>query len=480
MAQSKSFFDDVKKEIECPVCQEQFSGIKETKILKCFHTFCKSCLEGWLRQQGGGTFSCPNCRQITECPNNNVNSLPSNLFYKQMVDIVEAYSGKGQENSSPCGSCDENRSLSCYCSECSSFLCEECAGAHRRLKVFSGHQVKEIANFGSNDVEDFARRANICNQHKDDLRFFCEPCEICICRDCAILDHVDHKKLSLEKGLEKKRSEIGIKMSEVEGNGTRLMKHKKYLEKRRLKVDNSFEQATKTVHETAETCINLIRQHEESVTEQLIKRKGTFQASFEHEMTRLDGKLTEIHDSLEFGRDVLSRDNLPEILNVEKLLERRLWELSAPFQQMLDLTEVGYTPNDVSSLTTLPGKLFTSSTEPSLSVAEGKGLTMAFEGEKATFTITTKDSKSQTTYSEIDQINVEISSKTETLKTITTDYKNGRYQVMYTPNEGGDFNVSITVRGEAIKDSPFRLTVTEKTQSKSKRSFSVQKMGPFR
>jgi len=457
MAQSKSFFDDVKKEIECPVCQEQFSGIKEPKILKCFHTFCKSCLEGWLRQQGGGTLSCPNCREITECPNN-----PSNLFYKQMVDIVEAYSGQGQEKSSACGSCDENRSLSCYCSECSSFLCEECAGAHRKLKIFSGHQVKEIANFGSNDVKDYARRANVCNQHQDDLRFFCEPCEICICRDCAILDHVDHRKISLEKGLEKKRLEIGTKMLEVEANGTRLEKHKKYLEKRRLTVDNSFEHATKAVHESAETCINLIRQHEESVTEQLIKRKGTFQVSFVNETTRLDGKLTEIHDSLEFGREVLARDNLPEILNVEKLLERRLRELSAPFQQMLDLTEVGYTPNDVSSLITFPGKLFTSSTEPSLSVAEGKGLTEALKGEKATFTITTKDSKSQTTYSEIDQINVEINSKTkETLKPMITDYKNGHYQVMYTPNEGGDFNVSISVRGEGIKDSPFRLTVTE-------------------
>lgn len=34
---------------------------------------------------------------------------------------------------------------------------------------------------------------------------------------------------------------------------------------------------------------------------------------------------------------------------------------------------------------------------------------------------------------------------------------------MYTSNEGGEFNVSITVKGEAIKDSPFRLTVTGKT-----------------
>ena len=117
MAQSKSCFDDVKKEIECPVCQEQFSGIKEPKILKCFHTFYKSCLEGRLRQQGGVTLSCPKCWQITECPNNSINNLPSNLFYKQMVNIVEAYSGQGQENSSPCGNFEENRSLSCYCSE---------------------------------------------------------------------------------------------------------------------------------------------------------------------------------------------------------------------------------------------------------------------------------------------------------------------------------------------------------------------------
>jgi len=278
------------------------------------------------------------------------------------------------------------------------------------------------------------------------------------------LDHVDHKKIPLEKGLEKKRSEIEIKLLEVEENGTRLMKHKAYLEKRRLKVDNSFEKATKIVHETAETCINLIRQHKESVTEQLIKQKGTFHISFGNEMTRLDGKLTEIRDSLEFGREVLSRENLPEILNVEQLLERRFRELSTPFIQMLDLTVVEYTPHDVSSLITFPGELFTSNTEPSSSVAEGKGLTEALKGEKAIFTITTKDSKSQTTYSEIDQINVEIISKTnETLKTTITDYKNGHYQVMYSSNEAGEFNVSITVRGEAIKDSPFRLTVTEKT-----------------
>ena len=59
MAQSKSFFDDVKKELECPVCQEQFSEINEPKIMKCLHTFCKTCLEAWLRQHREGQLSCP-------------------------------------------------------------------------------------------------------------------------------------------------------------------------------------------------------------------------------------------------------------------------------------------------------------------------------------------------------------------------------------------------------------------------------------
>ena len=66
MAQRKSFFDDVKKELECSVCQELFSEVNEPKILKCLHTFCKNCPEAWLRRQREGQLSCPTCRQITE------------------------------------------------------------------------------------------------------------------------------------------------------------------------------------------------------------------------------------------------------------------------------------------------------------------------------------------------------------------------------------------------------------------------------
>ena len=256
---------------------------------------------------------------------------------------------------------------------------------------------------------------------------------------------------------------LEAKIKEVQANRSRLRNHKESLEQRRLKVNHSFEQATEELHEVAERCINLIREHESCVTEELINQKESFQAQFLSQMTKLDGKLTEIDNSLEFGEDVIFRNNLPEILNVEEMLEKRLQELSKHFKPMLNLSEIRYIPNDVSSLVNTPGKLFITDTEPSLSVAEGQGLTKAFRGEKGTFTVITKDSKSQTTYSEIDKINVEVNSLKAmgTLRTSVTDLKNGHYQVMYTCDAAGDFNVSITVGGEAIKGSPFRLTVAD-------------------
>ena len=462
MARAKSFFDDVKKEIECPVCQEQFGANKQPKILKCLHTFCKSCLDGWLRQHRTGALSCPTCRTVTECPNNDIDSLPSNLFYKQMVEIVEAYTG--QEESSCCGKCDEQKSLRFYCHNCNCLLCEECAALHKKWKDFRGHQLKEIGQLDSSDVEDYSRKKNVCKEHDDKFRFFCEACQICICRDCAILGHVDHKKISLEKGLENKTTEIENKIREVQANGSLLRNKKESLEKRRIKVMSSFERATNSVRTVAEQWITFIRKHEADIIGKLMKQRDAFEAEFSNQMSSLDGRVVEIESSLSFGEEILSRRNLPEILNVEEMLENRLQELSVPFESTLVFPEFVYSSNDFSCLKDGPGKLIRTVTEPTVSVAEGRGLNEAIEGEESTFTVITKDMKGQVVYSEIDQVNVEIIS-INTMGILTasvTDSKNGRYRVKYRSETADDFKISVTIRGEAIKDSPFRLRVKKR------------------
>ena len=464
MAQSGNFFDDVRKELECSVCREQFSEVNDPKVLKCLHTFCKTCLEAWSRKQREGKLSCPTCRQITECPNNNIQCLPSNLFYKQMVEILEAYDGQGQEDSTHCGNCDGKKSLKFYCFDCNCFWCEDCAGAHKKIKVFSSHYVKEIRNFVSSDMQDYARKTNVCKKHKDELRFYCYKCNICICRDCALLEHRDHDFISLDQALENKKSEIGKKMQEVEANCSRLRNRKEFLEKERKRMNNSIDQAANEVHRGAEVCVNLIRQHEATMTEELLKQKGNLQDSFSAQMTALSEKMMEIDSSLEFGKDVIERNNLPEILNIEEILEGRFMELSYSrdeFLVELNFSGVKYVPSDMSSFKNALGKFCYSNTEPSMSVAQDKGLTEGYLGEDSTFTIITKDSQGQTTYSQIDEVNVDIQSlQTRRItKPSITDTKDGCYKVTYRPETAGEFSVSITVAGEAIMGSPFQLRV---------------------
>jgi len=354
-----------------------------------------------------------------------------------MVDIVKAYSGQGQEDSPHCGNCDERKSLKFYCADCNHFLCVDCAGAHRKMKALSGHQVREIGKFKPSDARDYARRGNVCKKHNDEVRFYRDQCVICICRDCAILDHREHNIVSLDNGLQKKKSEIENKMQEVQANVPLLKIKKEFLEMQRIRMIKSVEQATEEIHSAAEQNIDFIRQHELSVTERLMKQKETFDAAFSNTVTGLDEKLVEIESRLDFGREILQRNNLTEILNVEEVLEQRFQELMEPceFNLKVNCSAVKYVVNDLSSLKDSPGKLVTTNTEPSLTMVDGMGLTEGVQGEDCTFTVITKDSQGNKTHSEIDRVEVNIQSARtkETLKVNITNSQDGCYKVSYKP-----------------------------------------------
>ena len=243
-----------------------------------------------------------------------------------MVEIVEAYSGTGQEDDSlHCGNCVEKKPLQFYCFDCNT-LCEKCAGSHSKSKLFKGHHVKEIGKFESSDVQDYARKSSVCKNHKDELRFYCESCNVCICRDCAILEHRDdknHNVVSLEQGFENKKSDITSKMKDIAAIASRLRHQKQTLDKKRARVLGSIDKATSEIHRVAEQWISFIRQNEAAMTNKLLEPKNSFQDTFSAQMSSLDEKLIEIDNSLVFSSDVLARENLPEILNVEVILDRR-------------------------------------------------------------------------------------------------------------------------------------------------------------
>ena len=101
------------------------------------------------------------------------------------------------------------------------------------------------------------------------------------------------------------------------------------MEKQKTRFDTSVDQSTLKIHRVAEHRIDIIRRHEEAMTKELLKRKESFENEFSAKITDVNDKLTDIKSSLEFGRDILERNNLPEILNVEETLGRRFEDFSS-------------------------------------------------------------------------------------------------------------------------------------------------------
>jgi len=100
-----------------------------------------------------------------------------------------------------CTGCEENVAASHFCTDCSEWLCEPCAQAHRRVKVTKDHNVEPVSQVLANSAAAPAaatsaskRRLLMCPTHPNEpLKLYCDTCVKLTCRDCQLSEHRDHK-----------------------------------------------------------------------------------------------------------------------------------------------------------------------------------------------------------------------------------------------------------------------------------------------
>ena len=159
----------------CTICQSTYS---DPRLLPCFHSFCRSCLER-LSTSTPRKIKCPLCR--TE------HSLELGGVAKLLPNTQAA--SKSSLPVSKCGQC-QSQSVVSFCSECETFLCNLCHQAHGRMAIFQTHKV--VAPTEANMKP--KPKSFKCPKHpKESLDVYCIPCGSVICRDCALYSHNGHE-----------------------------------------------------------------------------------------------------------------------------------------------------------------------------------------------------------------------------------------------------------------------------------------------
>lgn len=148
----------------------------------------------------GGNLKCPLCHQICS-----VDDVIDNVF----ISSMPSFAGQNSASSSSmthdvkiCTGCEENVVATCYCVECTEWLCDQCEQAHRRVKVTKDHTIEPKEKAPQLDERrDQVRIQQLpCPLHPlEHLKLYCNTCSKLTCRDCQLVEHKEHKYQFLQE-----------------------------------------------------------------------------------------------------------------------------------------------------------------------------------------------------------------------------------------------------------------------------------------
>ena len=222
------------------------------------------------------------------------------------------------------------------------------------------------------------------------------------------------------------------------------------------------------VTKTVEEIIGRLREYEAETKTQLTKINQTQRREYKRRMADLQLCVKQLKASIEYDEGVLKKGECLEILQADNAaFSLREENLNIQEVELYRPQHVYYVLNQETFNVSRPlviGKVVSSHTDPSKSMAEGPGLKEAELGVETNFKVITRDSQGNQFYDKKDQVTGKMFTQeegngNEDIKSIE-DCKDGSYTVRYKPKRLGLHDVKIEVNGQPLTGSPWSIQVT--------------------
>lgn len=333
--------------VKCPLCLEPF---REPKVLACFHSFCKPCLERLMDGNSSEKIVCPQCYVETQLSVQlGIDSLLSDYGLENVLSRQLSADDKGlifgspsstssspplsdspyDQNSnaaSPCTGCKSGERASAFCQDCSHFLCANCTMAHQYMHCFEGHHVEQLSHGSSPPISDKVTTCK-CLQHRSQtLRYFCLTCNLAICRDCTQLEHAApaHKYELISDIAEKQMSIMEALVQDARVKQCELLEMFKMVDAAQNRLNASLVRAHQSVDDAAQTLIRLVEDCRRQITKDL---DNAFSAK-QLQLTVIDKKVQQMNEKLsqtiEFTQRLVKYATPTEVMVFKQLLHTRL------------------------------------------------------------------------------------------------------------------------------------------------------------
>ena len=320
--------DEIESLLTCSICLET---LNDPRTLPCFHSFCKCCLETFVKKQREKAvgkeikdFNCPTCRSVfTLEPKEEVEGMSGSHFIRNMLDVMAI---QRRAKVAKCSRCENSATRRCV--TCDIFMCEGCFAIHESWPGFKKHKILTINELTQPENQGKTRGTLHCKEHKDKkLKFYCETCKELICRYCMDFNHVrpDHSCLPVEKVAEKQKEALRSSFITLEET---LVKGNQQLEAisnatQTLK-DNAMKAKNEINEQAKELKLKILQKLDENVQMKLDEVDQIYNSRHERltaQTIELKSFLDKVKGSVDLSKNLLEKGNCEEILSTQKMID---------------------------------------------------------------------------------------------------------------------------------------------------------------
>ncbi|GMR42592.1 hypothetical protein PMAYCL1PPCAC_12787 [Pristionchus mayeri] len=234
-----------------------------------------------------------------------------------------------------CSGCKSGERASAYCTDCGHFLCANCTMAHQYMHCFEGHRVEQLGGASpSNGLEAVVngalkngRVSCNCLQHRSQpLRYFCLTCNLAICSECTLGEHVApaHHYADIAEVAEMQMSSIEQLVVDARHKQGELLEMFKQVDAANNRLNQSLARAHAILDENVANVIRVLEDQRKTLAKEIEQAYSAKQLR----LTMVDKRIQQMSDKLgqtvEFTTRLIKHASPTEVMVFKQLLDTRL------------------------------------------------------------------------------------------------------------------------------------------------------------
>ena len=462
----ESLLKNLKKHLECSICLDTYN---QPKTISCLHTFCCQCLENHARaSHRQGKFRCPECQAQIDLPEGNrFDTLPTSFFHNSLLSLL-AVRQSGDGSSITCGNCNKRSSDAHYCFDCARFMCPDCLNAHEVMRAaFEGHKVMPVKEFQTQDYEALLKRQPFCSEqyHEREItRFFCLPCQSCVCHACIVTDHRNHEVILLDKAADNEKDNIMAEAAATRENEKALKDVIRTFDETISKLETNVAIAKRGISQSAETMIRKIREREREAIASVDTTHATRLEKINSAKEKAESLLKQMIQAVEFTQNLVQRSLSLDIMQNKETLKQRFQELrDIEMPKHHETSFIKFSTASEEGLILRLGDIATEGVDTSQCTLEGLDqILQAGVVAELILCPRTPEGEISRLPDLKNQIEVLIEPTKDVTNVIVSGKENGKFKVKFIPKLPGAYNIEVKINDDKLPNCPFTTQVKER------------------